>query len=51
MLVSAKHGRRRSYIFGFAERFGFRNEFELDVKRIDDSSNTLSQDATGETSS
>jgi hypothetical protein len=37
IVVSATEGKRRSYILGFAERFGFRTEFELNIRRIEDS--------------
>ncbi len=34
IVVGATEGRRRSYILGFAERFGIRTEFELNIRRI-----------------
>ncbi|MFW9909888.1 MAG: hypothetical protein ACFFEF_15075 [Candidatus Thorarchaeota archaeon] len=37
ILVGATEGKRRSYILGFAERFGFKTEFELSIRRIEDS--------------
>ncbi|UCE10091.1 MAG: hypothetical protein JSW61_14145 [Candidatus Thorarchaeota archaeon] len=33
MIVGATHGRRRSFILKYAERFGIRNEFELHISR------------------
>ena len=37
ILVGATEGRRRSYILGFAKRFGIKNEFELTVNIYEDS--------------
>jgi hypothetical protein len=34
IFVNATEGMRRRYIIGFAERFGFRTEFELIIKRL-----------------
>jgi len=34
IVVGATEGRRRSYILKFAERFGIRTEFELNIRRI-----------------
>ncbi|MFX0107970.1 MAG: hypothetical protein ACFE7R_06790 [Candidatus Hodarchaeota archaeon] len=36
IVVGATEGKRRNYILGFAERFGIRTEFELNIRRIDD---------------
>ncbi len=36
ILVGATEGRRRRYILGFAKRFGFRTEFELSIRRIEE---------------
>ncbi|MFW9963179.1 MAG: hypothetical protein ACFFCX_06435 [Candidatus Sifarchaeia archaeon] len=38
ILVGATEEKRRSYILGFAKRFGFRTEFELSIRRIEESS-------------
>ncbi|MFX1561361.1 MAG: hypothetical protein ACFFBL_12295 [Promethearchaeota archaeon] len=38
ILVGATEGRRQRYILGFAERFGIKTEFELSIRRIEDSS-------------
>jgi hypothetical protein len=38
ILVGATEGKRRSYILGFARRFGFKTEFELSIRRIEESS-------------
>ncbi|MFW9795060.1 MAG: hypothetical protein ACFFEE_12200 [Candidatus Thorarchaeota archaeon] len=38
ILVGATEGRRRRYILGYAKRFGIKTEFELNIRRIEDSS-------------
>jgi len=38
ILVGATEEKRRSYILGFAKRFGYRTEFELSIRRIEESS-------------
>lgn len=37
ILVGATEGKRRRYILGFAERFGIKTEFELNIRRIESS--------------
>ncbi|MFW9851282.1 MAG: hypothetical protein ACFFF4_19305 [Candidatus Thorarchaeota archaeon] len=37
MVVGATHGRRRSFIQGFARRFGIKTQFEISIRRIDES--------------
>ncbi|MFW9805982.1 MAG: hypothetical protein ACFFFK_04575 [Candidatus Thorarchaeota archaeon] len=35
MLVAGTEGRRRNYILGFAQRYGIKTEFELNIRRIE----------------
>ena len=36
ILVGATEGRRRNFILGFAQRFGIKNEFQINIMRTDD---------------
>jgi len=38
LIVGVTETRRRDYILGFAKRFGFRTEFELQIRRIEEHS-------------